>query len=207
MPRVPAALLVALGAACALRTARAQQGTTIVLAPYTPPAPASVLAVGGASDQAALAPAAASLPFRLALISSVYALGPAFGVGGCSEASVAAAGTILPTQPYTQIQLTPRLVLHGFSDLGCPGDPYAPIDAGAGGGLTYAAPLRSDAWLVGSAGGFGVPGHLGLPPRASAQGGLDLVVQQKSKAIWSAGLGVTATGRGARIIPRVGGSF
>jgi hypothetical protein len=202
-----AAVPLILAALCAAPVASGQE-PTFTLSPYTPPAPASVLITGATTDSSTLPPNAASLPFRLSLLTTLYPLGPAFGVGGCSGPSVAAAGTIFPTQPYTQLQLTPRLTLHGFSDLGCPGDPFAPLDAGAGGGLTYALPLRPNVWLVGSAGGYGVPGHLGLPARAAAGGGLDLVVQQqKSGRTLSSGIGVSTTGRGVRVMPRVGGTF
>jgi len=201
------AFLLALATLSVAHVAIAQE-PTFTLAPYTPPAPAPVLAAGSPTDSSTLPPNAASLPFRLSLLTTVYPVGPALSVGGCSGPSVAAAGTIFPVQPYTQFQLTPRLTLHGFSDLGCPGDPFAPLDAGAGGGLTYALPLRPNTWLVASGGGYVVPGHLGLPARAAAGGGLDLVVQQpKSGRTLTSGIGVTTTGRGVRVMPRVGGTF
>jgi hypothetical protein len=199
--------LVALAAFTAAASAQAQE-PTFTLSAYSPPAAAGVLATGTGSDTAGLSPSAASLPIRLSLISAIYPMGPAFGVGGCSGSSVAVAGTIFPTQPYTQIQLTPRLVLHGFSDLGCPGDPYAPIDAGAGGGLTYAMPLQPSLWLVPSAGFYAVPGISGAPVRTVAGGGLDLAVQSKSGRVFTTGVGVsTISGRGVRVVPRIGGTF
>jgi hypothetical protein len=189
----------------------AAQEPTFTLSPYTPPAPASVLVSGASTDSHALPPDAASLPLRLSLLSSVYPLGPAFSTGGCSGPSVAAAGTIFPTQLYTQLHLTPRLVLHGFSDLGCPGDPFAPLDAGMGGGLTYAMPLRPSLWLVGSGGAYAVPGQLGLPVRVAGNGGLDLAVEEpKTRRTLTAGFGVSTTaarGGGVRLMPRVGGTF
>jgi hypothetical protein len=204
MLRVSVAIVLA---ALSVAGVAAAQEPTFTLTPYAPPPTASVLAPGAAADSSALPPDAASLAFRLALISSMYPVGPAFGTGGCGALSVAAAGTILPTQPYTQIQLTPRLVLHGFSDLGCPGDPYASLDAGMGGGLTYAMPLRPALWLVGSAGAYGVPAHDVVPARAVVGGGLDLVTKTKDNRVFTTGIGLSARGGGVRIIPRVGGTF
>jgi hypothetical protein len=209
VPRAPLVLPLALSALCAAHAA-AGQTSVVVLAPYTPPAVASVLTASTSpSDTSALPPDAASLPLRLALLTGVYPMGPAFGtVGACGELSVAAAGTIFPTQPYTQIQLTPRLVLHGFSDLGCPGDPYAQLDAGVGGGLTYSMPLRPGMWLVGSAGAYGIPAHDTIPARNIFGAGLDVAVKApKSGNVLTTGVGVSTRGSGVRFIPRVGGTF
>jgi hypothetical protein len=117
------------------------------------------------------------------------------------------AGTIFPTQFYTEIRLTPRLVLHGFSDLGCPGDSLAAVGSGAGGGVSYTAPLRSDLWLVGSAGTYVVPAHFGSTGRRPAAGGLDLVVPGQNGGTWSTGLGITSAGRNQRVVVRAGGTF
>jgi hypothetical protein len=155
-----------------------------------------------------LTPNAASLPLRLSLMSSIYKIGPLFANGGCGELSVSAAGTIFPTQPYTQIELVPHLVLHGFSDLGCPGDRYALLDSGAGGGLTYSRSLKPGIWLVASAGGYVVPAHGYIPTRRAMGGGLDLAVQKaKATRVTTLGVGVTTKGNGVRVIPRVGGTF
>jgi hypothetical protein len=121
---------------------------------------------------------------------------------------VAAAGTIFPTRPYAQIPLAPRLVLHGFSDLGCPGDPYAALDAGAGGGLTYALPLSPTLWLVPSAGGYIIPSHDYIPARGVAAVGLDLAAKTRQEGVLlTTGIGVSTIGRGVRWIPRIGGTF
>jgi hypothetical protein len=206
---VRAFAVAALATVAALFTARvAAAQTATVLSPYAPPPASSVLAPAARSDSSTLPPDAASLPLRLSLLTAAYPIGPFLGGSGCGEASVAAAGTVFPTQPYTQIQLTPHLVLHGFSDLGCPGDPFASLDSGAGGGLTYALRLRPSTWLVASAGGYVIPAHDPIATRATVGGGLDLVVQQpKSARVLTMGLGVTTSGRGVRVIPRVGGSF
>jgi hypothetical protein len=176
------------------------------LLPHTPPPAGS--SASPAPDSTRLPPDAASLPLRLSLLTSIYPLGPSMTNGGCGAASVAAASTIFPTQPYTQVQLVPRLVLHGFSDLGCPGDPYALIDSGVGGGLTYAQPLKPGVWLVGSAGGYVVPAHDYIPSRSAIAGGIDLAVEPpRTSRVLTMGVGVTAPGRGVRVMPRFGGTF
>jgi hypothetical protein len=147
----------------------------------------------------------ASLPLRLSLITSIFPVNPAFPA--CGAEAVAAGGSIFPIQPYTQVQLTPHLVLHGFSDLGCAGDHYAPLDTGAGGGFTYTRPLRPNLWLVASTGAYGVPQHSSLPARYAVSGGLDVAQRMRSSQILMTGLGVTAINGGFRVIPRVGGSF
>ncbi len=173
-------------------------------------------------DAAWLAPFVASTPLRLSLLASVYPLGPAFTGSGCGEASVAAAGSIFPVQPYWLVPLTPHLVLHGFSDLGCPGDPSASLDGGAGAGLTYALPVRKSLWLVGSAGVYGVPAHgtgtpwaqsgagRGVPPRGSAEVRVDVVKRVQGDRTLSFGLGAGSTStpdRRTRLVPSIGGSF
>jgi hypothetical protein len=185
-------------AALSVAQVAAAQEPSLALSPYTPPPTASVLAPGAAADSSSLPPDAASLAFRLALISSMYPVGPALGTGGCGALSVAAAGTILPTQPYTQIQLTPRLVLHGFSDLGCPGDRYAPLDAGVGGGLTYAMPLRPNLWLVGSGGFYAVPAHAAGFGRTSADVRLDVMTRLPDDRTLSVGVGRRGIGISGR---------
>jgi hypothetical protein len=198
-------LAMALAVLCAAKLAAAQ-APAIVL----PPPASSVLTSSPThvSDSGTLPPAAASLPLRLSLLGAVYPLGPTFGSGACGAASLAAAGTIFPTQPYTQIELSPRLVFHGFSDLGCPGDPYALLDTGAGGGLTYSLPLRPALWLVASAGAYGVPAHDYLPARSAFGGGLDVAVQEpKTSNVLTTGIGISTRGRGLRVGPRIGGTF
>jgi hypothetical protein len=165
---------------------------------YSPPVPASVFTAGGAADASVLLPYSAVTPLRLSLLSSIYLLGPAFGPGGCGASSVLAAGTILPVQPYAQFALTERLILHGFSDLGCPGDRYAPLDAGVGGGLTYAMPLRPNLWLVGSGGVYGVPPQgVGLG-RGAADLRIDLVKRLTDDRTLSVGVGRRSVGISGR---------
>jgi hypothetical protein len=184
VPRARLALLVVLGLPS---SAWAQT-------PAPSPAPPAV-----ATDAPAPSADALSLPLRLSILSSVYSYGPTVGPRGCGAESVAMAGTIFPTQPYTQIQLTPRLTLHGFSDLGCPGDRYAPLSAGAGAGLTYTVPLTPHVWLVASAGTYAVPAQRST----MAAGGLDLVIPQRNSNAVTAGVGVV----NRRVMVRGGRTF
>ena len=189
--------------------AAAQEPTASPPPPLPPPTPLAgpVVAPGKTSDTAVPPPDALSLPLRLSLLSSLSPVGRPSGPTGCGAASVEAAGTIFSTQRYTQLQLTPRLVLHGFSDLGCPGDPYAAVGAGAGGGATYLMPLPQGRWLVASAGTYVVPSHAGSTGRTVAAGGLDLVVPTRDSGTLSTGLGVTGAGHSTRLMVRGGGTF
>ena len=69
----------------------------------------------------------------------------------------------IPVQHYSEVRLAPRLVLSGFTQLGCP------VDAGIGAVLTYAAPIRDSMRLVFSAGLYAAPAQLPLfaGPQAS----------------------------------------
>jgi hypothetical protein len=49
-------------------------------------------------------------------------------------------------QHQVYLAMTSRLVLHGFSKLGCP------LDAKVAGGVTYTVPVAHDVWIVPSAG-------------------------------------------------------
>jgi hypothetical protein len=182
----------------------------MALSAYTPPGAASLFAAGGASDATTLSPYAASMPLRLTLLSSLFPIGPSLRVRGgrpCGEESIEVTGNIFHVQPYASIALTPRLVLHGFSDLGCAGDPYALLDAGAGGGFTYVVPLRSNVSLVPSAGAYAIPGNDGLPSRRATYAGLDVMKQAKQGRSWYTGLGAVSTGRGVRVMNRIGATF
>jgi len=197
-------------------TAKAQE-PSFALSAFVPPAPASVLQAGqgAGADAMSLGSMAAITPLRLSLLSSIYPLGPAFGGAGCAAEVADGNQSIFPVQPYFAVPLTPRLVLHGFSDLGCPGDPTAGIDSGAGGGLTYAAPVRPNLWLVGGAGFYGVPSHgtpgqVYVPPRAATELRIDLVKKSADGRTLSVGLGARGTiapARAGRIVPAIGGSF
>jgi hypothetical protein len=183
--------------------ARAQSSPA---APTPTPAPPAALAplppivVPTRADPPGATPAdAIGLPLRLSMLSSIPSGSPA---GGCSQPSVDGANTILPVQPSVRVQLTLRLTLELVSNLGCPGDPYAAFDTGIGGGLTYAAGLRPNLWLVAGAGTYGTS-HRGT----SAVSGLDLVTKTASGDSRSVGVGASTKGPGTRVMARVGGSF
>jgi hypothetical protein len=169
-----------------------------------PAAPASPVS----SDPARPSDDALALPLRLSLVSSIAMPGMGAGglgePGGCSAPSVNAAGTILPTQMATLVQVTMRLTLVGVSNLGCAGDPYAAFDAGMGGGLNYIVQLPRGFWLAANAGAYAMPSS----QQKAAVGGLDLVIKGSDGKSTSVGVGTTSTTRsGKRVMARVGGSF
>jgi hypothetical protein len=114
---------------------------------------------GGASspgDVSSLSGFVLSAPMHLALEGSIFPVGGAYpNCAPLEEDSGNSVGGI-PVHHYAEFRLTPKLVLSGFSQLGCP------IDAGLGGAVTYATPIRESTWLVFGAGIYGVPGQLPL---------------------------------------------
>lgn len=195
--------ILAIGCVLGLPTITSAQ---LPVAPSTVPLPPSVASTAvpltpipaslPAADPHAPPTDAVTLPLRLSLMSPGAS-------HGCGQASVDSAGTILPVQPHTEVQLTLRLTFQAFSNLGCPGDPYAAFDAGMGGGLAYTSPLRPNLWLVGSVGGYGTP----ATGRSTSAAGLDLVIKDGDRST-HVGIGATAPrGRGVRVLGHVGGSF
>ncbi len=173
------------------------------------PAP-PVVAPTVVADPSSAAQDPVSLPLRLTFLN---AGGAVQGVppGGCSGPSVDEAGTILPVQPHLQVQLTLRLTLQAFSNLGCPGDPYAAFDTGVGGGLTYEVPIHPWLSLVASAGAYAQSASATSTTlstiRKSKTVGVDLMWKAPERTT-SVGLGVTTPASGGvRVMPRVGGSF
>jgi len=104
-------------------------------------------------------------------------------------------------QRYTFLHLTPQLVLHGFSMAGCA------VDAGMGGGFTYAVPLRKSLWLVSSAGFYALPTPAGGSPAiVSSAARIDVVKQLAWGRTLSLGLG-TRNSFGQFSALHFGGSF
>ncbi|HYP78137.1 MAG TPA: hypothetical protein VER12_19325 [Polyangiaceae bacterium] len=103
------------------------------------------------ANQYGPAPSTAFAPLRLSLTGGLFSHASAFS--GCEARADASGNSVngFAMQRSTFFRLTPHLVLHGFSMLGCP------VDAGMGGGLTYSVPLRKSLWLVGSAGFYALP--------------------------------------------------
>ncbi len=188
-------LLVALGAASgasAQEPTGAQPGMTrIVLRPF----PQVIVGSGEPTgDPNALSPFDAFSPARLTLVSTIVPVGPL--LGDCATEAEANGNAFhgFGNQRYTFLQLTPRLVLHGFSNTGCA------LDAGIGGGVTYTVPLKKDVWLVASAGAYAIPGRgATLPARKQGNAGLDLVMRRAPAQTLSIGVST----RGVRL----GGSF
>jgi hypothetical protein len=104
-----------------------------------------------------------SAPLRLSLEGSI--IPKAGGFPNCASREDAVGNSVggIPVQHYAEWRLTPRLVLSGFTQLGCP------IDAGIGAALTYAVPLRRSLQLVFGAGIYAAPGQIALfsGPQAS----------------------------------------
>jgi hypothetical protein len=125
--------------------------------------------VGGAGD---LSPYAAFTPLRLSLLSIHPPRADLFfGDGGCGARMEASGNTVngFAVQRQTFMALTPRLVLHGFSQAGCA------FDAGIGGGVTYAVPLAPNLWLVASAGMYAMPAFNSTKPTTAFDARLDVV--------------------------------
>ncbi len=95
-------------------------------------------------------------PLRLSLEASISP--QAGGFPNCVSREDAAGNSVggIPVQHFVMKRLTPRLVLSGFSQLGCP------IDAGLGGALTYTAPLSASSGFVFGAGLYVAPGQVPL---------------------------------------------
>ena len=102
-----------------------------------------------------------------------------------------------------EVPLTLRLTFHAFSNLGCPGDPYATFDSGAGVGVSYVSKLRKNLWLVVAAGSFTMP----ATGRTATSAGADLMWKGKSGRTTSVGVGTMGTKPGTRVMARVTSSF
>ncbi len=145
--------------------------------------------------------AAAFAPLRLTLTGGLFSQANAFS--GCDSRADASGNSVsgFAVQHYSFLPLTPQLVLHGFSMAGCA------VDAGMGGGLSYALPLRKNLWLVPSAGLYVLPnpggGNTALVTTAAR---IDVVKQLAWGRTLSVGLG-TRSGSGQVNALHFGGSF
>jgi hypothetical protein len=95
-------------------------------------------------------------PLRLSLEGGI--LPKAGGFPNCASLEDAVGNSVggIPVQHFVAFRLTPRLVLSGFTQLGCP------IDGGIGGALTYSVPLSESMSIGFGAGLYGAPGQLPL---------------------------------------------
>jgi len=151
-------------------------------------------------------------PLRLSLEASISP--KASGFPNCVSREDAAGNSVggIPVQHFVMKRLTPRLVLSGFSQLGCP------IDAGLGGALTYAAPLSTSSWFVFGGGLYVAPGQVPLfggvgqslmngiraaPSATNMASRADLVWKTTGDHTYS--LGVQTLGRGMQSITFGGG--
>jgi hypothetical protein len=131
-------------------------------------------------------------PIRLALLGSSV---PAGGADpGCRE-SVESTGTAtagvngFAMQHAAAIQLVPKLVLVGFSRGGCQ------LDAGMGGALVYATPIRKDISFVMSAGIFVLPHpRMGGEATSTGQIRMDVVFARPKGRSYSVGVGMRGNG-------------
>ena len=141
---------------------------------------ATPLVASEKDDEPELSPLAAVTPLRLTLVFDASPIARAFP--NCPSLEEPSGNTIhgFPIQRYTFLPLAPRLTLHGFSSAGCP------VDAGVGGGLTYAMPLVKDTWLVPSIGFYSLP-RRGI---TSSSARLDLVKSSSDGSSLNVGLGV-----------------
>jgi hypothetical protein len=144
-----------------------------------------------------------SAPLVLSLEASVFPLAGAFP--NCASREEDAGNSVggIPVHHYVELRLTPRLVLSGFSQLGCP------IDGGVGAAFTYAVPVRESTWLVFGGGVYGVPGQVplfgglqtslsrgaqGRDSPVQMTGRIDVVWKTKDEHPYS--LGIQALGKG-----------
>jgi|SRR6187431_425465 len=140
-------------------------------------------------------------PLRLQLTSGLFSQASAFT--GCDSRSEASGNTVsgFAVQRYSFLRLTPQLVLHAFSSMGCA------VDAGMGGGLTYSVPLSKTLWLVPSVGFYGLPAPGGgSAPLVTSAARIDLVKQLAWGRTLNVGLG-TRSAAGHFSALHFGGSF
>lgn len=149
-------------------------------------APRSLLGAEPTGPRGDLSPYALSTPLRLSLRGGIFPIGSMFPQCVTREDGSGNGLHGFAVQRYTFLELTPKLVLSGFSTTGCP------VDSAAGAMLTYAAPMRSNLWLVAGMGFYGAPPRDGLPARQNADVSLDLV--QKTRKGRSLSVGVDLNG-------------
>jgi uncharacterized glyoxalase superfamily protein PhnB len=148
------------GAVCAAPPALAQVSSPNVPIATSPPQSPFGDRGGDAGDFSGYL---LSAPLRLSLEGSIIPKAGGFPNCASREDDVGNSVGGIPVQHYAEWRLTPRLVLSGFAQLGCP------IDAGMGAALTYAVPLRRSLQLVFGAGIYAAPGQIALfrGPQAS----------------------------------------
>jgi hypothetical protein len=142
-------------AAAALPNRAASAQTPASVASQTTPPPA----MPSGDDLGYVPPFSGSVlaaPMRLTLEGSVFPKASVFPQCASLEDAVGNSLGGIPLQHYTDWQLTPRLVLSAFTQLGCP------IDAGIGAVVTYTVPIRPSVAWVFAAGAYAAPAQLQL---------------------------------------------
>jgi hypothetical protein len=169
-------------------------------------------APGDPGDASPFAGFLLSAPLRLSLEGSIFPVARAFP--NCLSREDDAGNSVggIPVQHYSEVRVTPRLVLSGFSQLGCS------IDAGLGAVFTYTVPIRESTSFVLGGGLYGAPGQGslfgGLPTSLSgAWRGGDSPVQMAGRVdmVWDTkdghpyNIGVQSFGRGRQQVTFGGG--
>jgi hypothetical protein len=137
------------------------------------------------SQVTGLAPSLAVLPLRLSMLGSAFPLAGASPTNPlhCDADSRGNSEYGFPVEHQVYLAMTSRLVLHGFSRLGCP------TDAVVGGGVTYTFPLTQGVSIVPSAGAYAkssvVQGR--LPTRGTVR--VDLMMHTSDDRTLSIGVG------------------
>jgi hypothetical protein len=157
----------------------------------------------GLGEPGALLPFSTFTPVRLALTQGMF---PIDGrIPGCDSREDASGNSLngFAIERYSYLRLTPRLTLHGFSGGGCP------VDAGLGGGLSYASPLGKKLWLVSSVGFYALPPpDVSMSAVVSTSARVDLVKQLPAGHVLNFGLGTrNRTGAGLFNAVSFGGNF
>jgi hypothetical protein len=127
-----------------------------IAAPF--PAPLSPAPGGDLGYVAPFSGFQLSAPLRLSLMGATPRLAGGFPQCATLEDDVGNSVGGIPVQHYWEWRFVPRLVLSGFTQLGCP------IDAGIGAVVTYALPLdaSSSLSLVFGAGAYVAPAQFQL---------------------------------------------
>jgi hypothetical protein len=157
----------------------------------------------GLGEPGALPPVSAFMPLRLSLTGGLFPIGSV--LSGCASREDGSGNSIngFPIERYSYLRLFPRLTLHGFSSGGCA------VDAGIGGGVTYATPLGKKFWLVSSVGFYALPpADSAMSAVVTSSARLDLVKQLPAGHVLSFGMG-TRNRTGAALFNAVsfGGNF
>ncbi len=124
------------------------------------------------------------MPLRLSLSSGYWPQGKT--LPGCAERAEQSGDTwnFFPLQRAAAVHLVPNLTLVGFSTTACM------VDANAGVGLVYTAPIRKDLWIVGAVGGSILPTTTTTyAPRARADARVDLVWKATPDRAFTLGVG------------------